>query len=472
MATAPAAVIIFLALFGLLGVLLLALGLRGRRIDDHPICRGCAFDLVGVYPGAARCPECGNQLGSQRSVRSGARRRRRGMLIAAAPLLAVGLAGGGFAGWAAATNYNWYSACPDWLLESLADSANPARQGPAVGELAIRLSAGELDEGRAARLVGRGLAIQADADRPWRTEWGDLIDAAAAASMLSPEQIESYLAHACVFSLETRRRAVAGDQVTVQGWIEPRRVGSATDLAFAYAVQGLKIGDQRLPDVGGRSRAYMRGNNGRAGTSRQYTFEAPPGEYVLSAEFDVQIGLGGPAGLTTSLAPEEIGAAFTRRVSCPVEVVAPGTRLVELVDAPELLPTLIDGIRAEGFRVSPGGGDLILDGTVYGRKLPIDCVFEVWARSGGREQRWGVAVFPRGADYGVSSSSPVEGPIGETIDLVLRATEEAAQRHSDLTSVWGGEIVIEGVPVLRADAPSGIVPITEEEDRAESADGG
>ncbi|MCC6679040.1 MAG: hypothetical protein IT436_18090 [Phycisphaerales bacterium] len=30
------------------GIALIGLGLRGRKIDDHPICRKCRFDLVGV----------------------------------------------------------------------------------------------------------------------------------------------------------------------------------------------------------------------------------------------------------------------------------------------------------------------------------------------------------------------------------------------------------------------------------------
>jgi hypothetical protein len=48
-----------LTLFGLAGLILLVLGVRGWRIDDHPVCRRCRFDLVGVYPAIGACPECG-----------------------------------------------------------------------------------------------------------------------------------------------------------------------------------------------------------------------------------------------------------------------------------------------------------------------------------------------------------------------------------------------------------------------------
>lgn len=42
-----------------LGLALFWRGWRGRRIDNHPWCRKCRFDLKGLWPGAARCPECG-----------------------------------------------------------------------------------------------------------------------------------------------------------------------------------------------------------------------------------------------------------------------------------------------------------------------------------------------------------------------------------------------------------------------------
>ncbi len=43
-----------LLFFAVAGVVALVLGLRGRRIDDHPICRKCGFDLVGSLPSARR----------------------------------------------------------------------------------------------------------------------------------------------------------------------------------------------------------------------------------------------------------------------------------------------------------------------------------------------------------------------------------------------------------------------------------
>ena len=57
-----------LALMGVVGTALLILGLRGRRLDGHPVCRKCRFDLVGT-PDVSVCPECGRDVTQPATVR-------------------------------------------------------------------------------------------------------------------------------------------------------------------------------------------------------------------------------------------------------------------------------------------------------------------------------------------------------------------------------------------------------------------
>lgn len=71
----------------LVGLATIALGWRGRVIDDHPHCRGCGFDLFKLYPAAATCPECGRALHRHGAVRIGGRAKRRGVIAAGAVLL-------------------------------------------------------------------------------------------------------------------------------------------------------------------------------------------------------------------------------------------------------------------------------------------------------------------------------------------------------------------------------------------------
>src|SRR5690348_885005 len=55
--------------------------LKGRRVDNHPLCRRCGFDLIGTFPSSNICPECGRDVSSARSRRQGHRVRRHGLAI-------------------------------------------------------------------------------------------------------------------------------------------------------------------------------------------------------------------------------------------------------------------------------------------------------------------------------------------------------------------------------------------------------
>jgi hypothetical protein len=71
-------------------------GWRGRRVGDTPHCRRCRFDLTGLFPSQARCPECGNELRAGRAVVLGDRRRR-WVLLTVGLILALGSVGLGVA---------------------------------------------------------------------------------------------------------------------------------------------------------------------------------------------------------------------------------------------------------------------------------------------------------------------------------------------------------------------------------------
>src|SRR5215208_2333842 len=60
--------------------LMMILARRGRRIDDHPLCRKCGFDLFGLPGTSHNCPECGRDLRRRRATRIGHRQRHRPLL--------------------------------------------------------------------------------------------------------------------------------------------------------------------------------------------------------------------------------------------------------------------------------------------------------------------------------------------------------------------------------------------------------
>jgi len=59
-----------------LALLTIAFAWRGRRIDDHPLCHRCGFDLFNLPDSVTNCPECGNLFRQPRATRIGHRPRR------------------------------------------------------------------------------------------------------------------------------------------------------------------------------------------------------------------------------------------------------------------------------------------------------------------------------------------------------------------------------------------------------------
>jgi hypothetical protein len=81
------------------GCALAARGWRGRRVGDHPFCRGCEFDLFGQPAGSTACPECGRNLSLPNSTSVGMWHPRRGpgtvgLMLLAAAVASLGMIGG------------------------------------------------------------------------------------------------------------------------------------------------------------------------------------------------------------------------------------------------------------------------------------------------------------------------------------------------------------------------------------------
>src|SRR5262249_24577926 len=134
-----------LVLFAL-GVFLILRGLRGRRVDDHPICRRCGFDLVGRPQGSDRCPECGADLNRPHGIRDGRRVRRTGMLATGTFLTGMILAFAGVGAWMALSDTDLRQYAPAWYLRREASGNDPKSRDAALAELDKRLVAGVLPQ--------------------------------------------------------------------------------------------------------------------------------------------------------------------------------------------------------------------------------------------------------------------------------------------------------------------------------------
>ncbi len=427
----------------LAGVVLLAVGLRGRRIYDHPICQRCRFDLVGIYPAQERCPECGSQLIRAKAVRHGARRKRKGLLCVAILLLLIGLGGGGVLVWSSATSYNWYAVSPDWLLEAVAGLDDQTTQGKAVGELAARLAAGTLDGERADRLIERGLEIQADQTQTWVRTWGDLIEAGLVADRLSREQFEGYIEWGIVCTLDIAERVRQGEDAMVRLHLSPERLGAGISITMTLTWPAVRTGegDVLLPSGKGRQArfGFAGGQAGYGISAIPAMIELEPGQYSLTATPTLEVQV---TRFAVPIVQEPVTVRHALRTS--FEVVPPGTPLVDFVDDPSLQEQMEAGIGRFEIRAFAEGDDFTsLSLEVRGATLPMDFAFDALVVNSVGEPKFLLrSVIEAGGQRGWGSAGKLRFQLGETATLILRASEQAVLDSPDLGPVWGGEIVI------------------------------
>ncbi|HEX4797098.1 MAG TPA: hypothetical protein VH370_25120 [Humisphaera sp.] len=157
-------------------------GLRGRRIDLHPVCKRCRYDLIGSPTNVVVCSECGAKLDRHGAIQKGNRRRRPAGIVLGLLLLFVssGIGCHGLVKWAATVD--WYTHKPgSWVVSDISD---PDRRSRAVSELYERSDHGQLSRTDANHAVERLLKLCDGPAVRWEEDWGDFICAVDEAGQL------------------------------------------------------------------------------------------------------------------------------------------------------------------------------------------------------------------------------------------------------------------------------------------------
>jgi hypothetical protein len=434
-----------------LSAVLLVVALRGRRVDDHPICRKCGFDLFGKPEGATVCSECGADLTRQGAVRIGRREKRRRLIGVALPVLIVCTAWLGLLGWGASRGTDWNKHKPVWWLMRDARGPDAAARDAALRELARRLTDGKLTPQRVDALVDLALDVQGDRSRPWADGWGEVVGAARDAGKLSPEKWRRYARQGVEVKLETRPTLRRGDVLVFMLNPAGPRLAPGHSFGLEYERGPMRVGDWPLEERGYGSVHHLIRGRSSYGFSKRITV---PDRAALAALADgsqtlrltVRLRIADrPARTPGNLVDELV------EVTAPFTLLPAGAETVRLRNDPELKAAVEAAFSVEGLLVEFNAIPPSVEGRVMATQPPVATAFRVRARSGDNEWDLGAVNFSPGHTSSYFIGRPLRDLHGlngtREVDIVLKPSIEEAVSTMDLTEIWGGEVVLKDVPV-------------------------
>ena len=220
------------AVVAIVAAIPLVLGWRGRRVDDHPLCRRCGFDLVGKPTDSAACAECGANLRARRAVRVGTRRTVRGAVAVGLLLLLPSLAVVVYEGVVKVRAAPLAQRKPLWWLLNEASGADAKARDAAFGEIFARSNAGRLSDAQVRSVCERALIIQGDPRKTWMPEWGDFVERAQGAKRVPPEVWARYAAQAPQFRVAAPGSFARRERAWLDLLDEPSRVGNKGEFVL------------------------------------------------------------------------------------------------------------------------------------------------------------------------------------------------------------------------------------------------
>jgi len=340
---------ILFILLALLGVGLFRRGWTGRRVDNHPWCRACRFDLRGRWPGAEKCPECGAVLDAVGAVEIGRRVHSPASLVFGVLLLVVCSAWLGAEVWKAAAPIDWMTYKPDWWIARDAKSVDVERAEGALKELNARIERDAISAARLSELIAYALELQADESATWREGWGDVVLQAWRKGSLTPDQIMQFAQRAVSLQMDVESPMVRRWEVTRAGPTPFLDRAGMGDLALqlrplSATLDGIEL-DIHPEELA--SHDPLRSRN-RMLPAKQFAVLVEPGERELQITWQAMLW---PRKATAAPAVWDVPLTALLTILAPL----PGTP--ELVVEDEITSSLRDcivvevvGIRAPAFQ--------------------------------------------------------------------------------------------------------------------------
>jgi hypothetical protein len=420
--------------FGLLasllsGLVLIVIARRGRRLNDHPVCGSCRFDLSGIHPNSSTCPECGAGLSRRNGIRIGVRRRMPLVGVLGLLLLVVAALPLGAVLYAAATGGNINAYKPLALMLWEAPRVGATESDRIALEIDRRLSAKTIPTSAMPEILEAALRAQANCSAKWSEVWGDIVERERLGGALDADVVQDFFNSAAVMKLEVRPKVHVGGSVPVFVKLTDNRAGSlssytvlvrprkaaldVTDLSIRVVAdprekllmagtreQAAFPPDQRfLPVAGTRAPARAMVGSPFVSWSCSLPPSIEPGRYNFSIELDVHADLRNMNPMATGGPEVKEASSVVKKIKlvAPVEVVARDVPIVKPTTADaatdEKLRSMFSQCAISISRLSyPSGSYVTVSAMLPSGPFPAGLAHDVIVHANRREVRVGTVV--------------------------------------------------------------------------------
>lgn len=440
------AMLLALVALAVLGAFLIITGRWPRRRGYTPYCKRCGYNLTGLDLVSVlenKCPECGTVSGPA-TVVFGDRIIRQGRLFAGLAcfligfiplvLATIGLLGG----------VDWYQYKPtSWILSDL-QHGNAGLAQVALNEITRRRNLGTLSQSQTQHLIAVCLSEQERTTlRDGITQkLVDMLGAYCSSGTLTPAQTDRFFKNGLTLTgLRTRPLVVAGSPSQI--WIDCRTRMPRLGLDAWVEIPKIRIADTVVYEGRGGG-----GANGCRDSSSGLPIRLEDvGRHVLAVDVRIVIS---DQGMFSTAEP-----LFTSTVTltAPVEVLAEAPPdYIKHRHSRELDAAVLDGVRVTDIRVFffSRNRDKMQLSVHFDPRRPIGLAFEVFGEFDGRTVSFGFTSVSPSTKIGSSSflEAAFDGEAPESMDIVLRASDEAATQTVDLFEIWDGALRFDDVTVL------------------------
>jgi len=327
-----------------------------------------------------------------------------------------------------------------------------------------RIKTGAMPDSSVKELVAAALRWQADRTAAWTPVWGDVIEAAGKAGLLSRDQWIQYIDQMYAPLLLTIRDPVRiGDPLVIELQLSDERKGNH-ELVGSFEVKSVSIDDDSV----GIPRGGMSGVSLSAiriefpmgwdshdrffGSIASHTLSKlalAPGKHAVTYRAAIEAR---PPWTTA----KDMAITTTITLTRQIMFVGPEEQTVALIWNKSMAKAVRDSIRVENVHLSPvrmGPGPIANSPLVNVKadlslgQAPMDLAYYVYLRQGTQSRLLGQLHVSAGHSGGMNFSAQLWGLKDAPVDVVLQPSRKEAANTLTITRILGDEIIIQNVPV-------------------------